>query len=76
MFPVQNHTSLKAGDSRYDRLIALATDRAEHFLRYNPSRRESTFIMLQWRGNEYRAYAKYRSNQGTSSIAVVFESEF
>ena len=76
MFKVRNHTRLKAGESRYDRLIELANERAERFLSVNPSRRESTFIALYWKGSEYRAYVKFTSNQGTGSIATVFESEF
>jgi len=76
MFPVTNQTRLKEGDSRYDNLVNMAKARAERFLELNPSRRNATFILLQWRGNEYRAYAKFRSTQGTSLIAAVFESEF
>jgi len=75
MFPVQNHTRLIQGDKRFDDLVRLATHKANKFLTCNPTRRASTFIMLQWCGNEYRAKAKFRSNQGTSHIATAFESE-
>lgn len=73
-FPIRNHTKLKPGNTRYDRLIEAATVKAERFLSMNPSRRESMFIMLQWRGNEYVARIKFTSNQGTSHVDSVFES--
>lgn len=72
MFPIRNLTSLKPGMSRYDRLISAAQDRAERFALTNPGWKESTFILLQWRGNEYLAYVKYMSTQGISKVDVIF----